>query len=663
MPRLDIDIQAKYANVMDGLDKIRKEAGRTAREVTGAFDTIKSFSAGAFTGLAGAFSFTAIAAQITQTTNLLSNLKNEANKVGESVERFSGLYYDLRGADTPIAEITQLLAELQKKMAEVGDESSRASRTFQTLGIDVRDSAGNLRGVTDVAREFAARMAEYEEGTNKVILAQGALGEEGGKFLPILRDIANVTEQSAGVTREQAEAADQFKRAMTELGSQLEQAKIRWFSPMIEGLRDVTTMFNEAQKSGLTFLQSLDLMQSRFSNKVRNFFGAKDLNRSDFLKRDLEDINRQIESLKRAGPGTFGVDEALKGYEAQAARIKQELDGVLAADKKLQDRIDALSAPQRQLAQAPFVPPQAGRPETPRQSRAQVERETAGQRMIEQLDRQLQAQQDLTRFEETQLDIARQLAKDKKSISDVEQQRLLTMAKQFDATKEAQRLAEVEQQMQSIIDQSLARSNQQMEERAQYYRDLADPAEKYLDQLREIASLESEGHLNSSAADQARVKINEQIEALRQVKTETEKVRSSANEFGMTFQSALEDVIVKFGSLTDAARAFAEDLRRMFARQLIIKPLMNLVNEAIGNMAGGGQSLASVGASSNSTGTTLRALEGANGIDYGPAWSTGGNTVNVTLNGSGVTMQDVERAVRAGNSEVISMSVESSRRG
>ena len=660
MPRLDIDIQAKYATVMDGLDKIRKEAGRTAREVSAAFDTIKSIGVGVFAGLAGAFSFTAVASQVNQTVNLLSQLKSEADKVGESVEKFSGLYYDLGSASTPISDITQLLSELQKKMAEVGDANSRSSRTFQALGIDVRDSSGNLRGVIDVAREFAAKMSEYEDGTNKVILAQGALGESGSRYLPILKDIADVTEQSAGVTKEQAEAADQFKRSMSELGSQLEQAKVRWFSPMIEGLRDVSTMFNEAQKSGLTFLQSLDLLQDRFTNKVRNFFGAQSLSRADFLKRDLDDINRLIDDFKKNGPGLFESEKTLEGYQQKAAAIKQELDGVLAADKKLQDRISALNAPQRELAQAPFVAPTADRPKSARQPRAQAERETAGQRMIEQLDRQLQAQQELTRFEEVQLDIARQLAKDKKSISDVEQQRLLTMAKQFDATKEAQRAAEVEQQMQAIIDQSLARSNMQMEERAQYYRDLADPVEKYIEQLREIANLEGEGQLDPSTADRARDKVNEQIEALRKVKTETEKTKTAANDFGMTFQSALEDVIVKFGSLTDAARAFAEDLRRMFARQLIIRPLMNLVNEAINNM--GTSSSSSAGASSNSTGTTLRAMEAANNIDYGPAWSTG-STINVTLNGSGVTMQDVKSAVRAGMNETVSMSVEQSRRG
>ena len=133
-------------------------------------------------------------------------------------------------------------------------------------------------------------------------------------------------------------------------------------------------------------------------------------------------------------------------------------------------------------------------------------------------------------------------------------------AKRKAANDEAIRQAnEQDQAVQSLIDK---------------YRDLANPAEKYRQEIELITALEAQGALSAEEAFKAREKIGEQADAVEKVTDAVKKQKSAAEELGLTFTSALEDAIVKGGELGDILEGLAQDIARIAIRKSITEPLL-----------------------------------------------------------------------------------------
>lgn len=663
MPTLDIDVRARFAELLDGMDKVRKEAGRTGQEIEKAFGVLKTIAGYTVGGLG----IGAIGMAFRSTVTDLTAFMDGAERAGESVEKLSSLFYDLRPAKVPMEEILDLTGTMAEAMADIGDENSRASRAFKALGIDVRDSAGNLKSVIDVVREVSKEMEKYEDGTNKIVLAQSLLGESGAKFLPVFKRLGGIMEESAGATTESAKAARDFDEAIQNLLAGLGKARIAIFSNLLGPLNDLIGTFNDATEAGNGFLASLDIVQGEWNNKIRRMFGYGDNpNRSEFLKKDIKELEDLIADFKKDGPGLFETDKTLDTYQEKLRRLTEELEKVEKAEQKTLLRRQKATEPIADRPVAPLVLADPEEEEKKKKSGSKSEKISEGERLIEQLTRQLQGQKELTKLEEISLEINRMLAKDKKSITEADQDRLKLMAAQFDAAKKLQEQKKTEEELQKIINDADQRSNEQMRERIKHFEELANPVEKYLAQLREITKLEMDGGMSVESANKARDAVSAQIDALKDTKDKTKEAKTAAEELGLSFTSAAEDALVQWKGFGDFLQSLAADIKRMFIRKTLTEPFLNMLNEAMNAWGGptdlgNGQKVYRQGASSNSTNTTLRAIEAANGIEYGPSKKSTGTTVN--LYGSGVAMTDVTRAVRAGSAETTSRIMDQGRRG
>lgn len=138
-------------------------------------------------------------------------------------------------------------------------------------------------------------------------------------------------------------------------------------------------------------------------------------------------------------------------------------------------------------------------------------------------------------------------------------------AKRKAANDEAIRQAnEQDQAVQSLIDK---------------YRDLANPAEKYRQEIELITALEAQGALSAEEAFKAREKIGEQADELDKVTEAAKKQKSVAEELGLTFSSAFEDAIVKGGELSDVLEGLAQDILRVVVRKSITEPLGTAISD------------------------------------------------------------------------------------
>jgi hypothetical protein len=127
----------------------------------------------------------------------------------------------------------------------------------------------------------------------------------------------------------------------------------------------------------------------------------------------------------------------------------------------------------------------------------------------------------------------------------------------------------------------------ELEQTAEAYRQIADPARRYKQQLEEIAALEGvEGGLSIEEAARASDAIQKEIDKIGK------KTSDIGQQLGLTFSSAIEDAIVELRDLGDVADAVFQDILRLSVRKGITEPLLGAVGGILEGSGGGGAGFA-----------------------------------------------------------------------
>lgn len=133
-----------------------------------------------------------------------------AKRIGASTEFISALGYAAEEGGTDIAAMETGLRRLAKFAHDAANGSKDATEAFGSLGVNVRDANGNLKGTETLFRESATALAAVENNTTKAALAQKLFGRSGTALLPMLHDGADGLD--AAMNR-----ADEFGRVWSEI--------------------------------------------------------------------------------------------------------------------------------------------------------------------------------------------------------------------------------------------------------------------------------------------------------------------------------------------------------------------------------------------------------------------------------------------------------------
>lgn len=182
-----------------------------------------------------------------------------AQTLGISTDALTTLGYaaELSGATTD--QIAKAFAKLSKNAADAAAGTGEAKGAFEAMGLEMRDSNGNLKTSETLLADIAEKFASYEDGSGKAALAMRIFGEEGVNLIPMLnsgRDgLKEMQEEArllgASLDSDAGKAAEKFNDNMTRLSkvsqgfaNQLAQALL----PTITKLTD--EILNAAKKSG-----------------------------------------------------------------------------------------------------------------------------------------------------------------------------------------------------------------------------------------------------------------------------------------------------------------------------------------------------------------------------------------------------------------------------
>jgi lambda family phage tail tape measure protein len=207
---LTIDLNANIAKFVSAMDAAQLKSERTSA-------AIKTALLGAAGGLVGGASIAAIKGFVDSTVASVAALKEFGEKAGTSAEQMSTFLGAAKLSGTSMDTVTDGLIKLSKGMAGSEDMTGNAGRALKALGIDAKDSAGNLRDPAIVMKEMAMRLGEFKDGAGKTALAIDAFGKSGANLLPMMKEMFELGEQEVKVTNEQAQAADDYEKGLKKL--------------------------------------------------------------------------------------------------------------------------------------------------------------------------------------------------------------------------------------------------------------------------------------------------------------------------------------------------------------------------------------------------------------------------------------------------------------
>jgi hypothetical protein len=138
---------------------------------------------------------------------------------------------------------------LSEQLEELGLSGKGASAAFTQLGINIRDSKGNLRSVDQVMLDIADRFQDMPDGADKSAIAMKLFGKAGAEMIPMLNMGREEIMKFKGMSAEFAAQADKTSDSLVQM-----QAKIGSFGGKIA---TVLMPAMEAVTSGMTVFLGL----------------------------------------------------------------------------------------------------------------------------------------------------------------------------------------------------------------------------------------------------------------------------------------------------------------------------------------------------------------------------------------------------------------------
>lgn len=248
---------------------------------------------------AAAAAAAAVTKMVMSTADAGDQFHELSKRTGISVESLSGLKYAADLSGSSIEGVAIGLKFLGKNMVEAKDGTGEVSAAFKSLGVNVKDSTGQLRPVNDVLFQLSDKFKAMEDGANKTALAVKIFGRSGTDIIPLLN------EGSSGINKMTAEAQ--------RLG--------------ITFTKEGAAAADEFNDNLIKMKANLTGMTRTIGNEVIPIFNALFEAISppvDPLAR-LKEVNRLIEIYPSLGKGSERTNERLKELRAERESLYKEL--------------------------------------------------------------------------------------------------------------------------------------------------------------------------------------------------------------------------------------------------------------------------------------------------------------------------------------------------
>lgn len=450
---------------------------------------------------------------------------------GQSVETLSFLDYAAEASGTSVQGVSQLFARFSKNLQDIANGGGKqAAAALRSLGLSVEELAG-----LDLAQQLGkvgSALNKIENPAARAAAGQAVLGKA------FRQNAALILEGEDGIS----ELVDRF----IELNGVTTTAQADGFDKFNDALLDLRTATQSLSREliGGFAPQLADFIAGLATNvpRVRAFFTDA------FFAIDiaLKDASRAVLKSKLDFASFFNLFGV---FDSSIEETKKRISAIT-------DEIEALKDARRTFKE------DSGKPLI---TRADILSGAAGGIEGTPDEDKMQRQADKAKREKDRLD--KELQKEIQEVRNFLQ----------DYSKEREKLYQDE--VKQTRDRIKALTDDSMTAR-----------ERSIKQLEEIDRLI--GSDNDVYGRKAIELFNELEVEIESTDAATERLSQAGEDFGLTFNSALEDALVNFDSLGDVIDSFVEDLKRIAIRTFLTEPLLE-AGKALLKSSGGGSGIAS----------------------------------------------------------------------
>lgn len=195
--------------------------------------------------------------------NYQEKLDMAAEATGFTTEELVGLKIAASESGRSFEQLRPSLDKFTREIAEAARGSEEAVATFHTLGVGVKDSAGNIRPSGDVLREVQAALRAMPEPAERARIAMELFGRSGAASLsallqPMDENIQKGKDLGLILGDEAKAAAQKADLAFDALGTSLEAVKVTFGALSAEILGPFLTALAKASLETAKFFASLD---------------------------------------------------------------------------------------------------------------------------------------------------------------------------------------------------------------------------------------------------------------------------------------------------------------------------------------------------------------------------------------------------------------------
>lgn len=251
-----VDLLLRTGSFESDSNRAAKTAKKNAKEMSDAFKAMGVVVAAAFVATAGA-----LALLTKNAIDGIDALNDVADATGASIENISALEQVALQTGTTLDNVSGILVKFNNVLKEAEPDSPMA-KALEAIGL----SAEELRQLdpAEALRVTAAALSQFADDGNKARITQDLFGKSIKDAAPFLKDLAEQTALVGTVTKEQAQAAEDFNKSIFRLQATVNVLVRDFTSGLIPALQDVSTFLDELSKDEAALAGATNTLNTAF---------------------------------------------------------------------------------------------------------------------------------------------------------------------------------------------------------------------------------------------------------------------------------------------------------------------------------------------------------------------------------------------------------------
>lgn len=546
-----------------GMTKAEYQAQQFAKNLERGIEAARVAALGSMAAIGGAV--LALDSQLQS----IAGFQDLADKIGDTAQEVASLQLAADLSGVSIDNIASASVKLTTALSKLSDEGEGVGKALSAIGLDLESfkQLSPVAQIDAVAKAFSG----FEDGASKTAVAVALFGKSGADLIPLFNDLAELGDRQITLTSDQIAAADDYSKAVARLTSEVRTMVSVTAADAAPAMTEMVQILQDVKNyaiggAGGFNLLSFALETAKVALQTIVVIGSEV---AFVLKQtgiEIGGLAAQAAALARLDfKGFSAISDAMK---EDSTRARKELENfqksiLLTTDKTADASGKSNGRDIRKPLSFQSDP-------TKQKVAAGIDKLSAGEKELENLNKQIQALKNLS-TEETVL--ANIQAGRYGIVTDKLKEKLIEQAREIDTSKE---FAKIEKEFQEVRLDTARATNKARDANEALVQSMlnATPTAKLEEQRRAMQLLAEAFEQGAISAEQF-TEASSTYLGLEKVNEKLKESKTLAEELGLSFSSAFEDAIVNGGGFRDMLKGIEKDIIRILARKSVTEPLAN----------------------------------------------------------------------------------------